>query len=73
MQTLILCWIWYAPVVKHTGDCSFSVTLCKQGKNLSDNGGGFLVNNQMSFLVWVFLITVKGKCANMETVFPSVG
>ena len=29
MQTLIFSWIWYAPVIEHTGNRSFSVTLCE--------------------------------------------
>ena len=42
-----------------------SLLIREQGKHLADNGGGLLVDEQMSLAVGVLLIAVKGERADM--------
>ena len=73
VKPLVLGGIGNTPVVEHPGDGRLAVALGKEGEHLPDNGGGLLVNNQVAFLVGIFLVAVKGKGPDVKTVLPPVG
>ena len=60
-----------AAVVEHPGDSGLAVPLREQGEHLADNGGGLLVDEQMSLAVGVFLIAVKGERADVAAAFSA--
>ena len=73
VEPLVLGGIRDTTVVEHPGDGRLTVTLGKEGKHLPDNGGGFLINEQMAFLVGVFFVAIEGKGPNVKTILPPVG
>ena len=73
VEPLVLGGVGDAPVIEHPGDSRLAVALRKEGEHFPDNGGGLLVNNQMAFLVGVFLVAVEGKGTDVEAVLPPVG
>ncbi len=64
--------IWNSSCIQDTGDFHFAISLCKEVKYLSHHSGGFFINNQMPFLVWVFLIPIQGKCTDMLAILSLV-
>ena len=69
MQPLIFGWIWYAAIVQHTRDGCFAVSLCKEAKHFADDRRGLLINDQVPFLVRVFLVPIKGKGSDVEPIY----
>lgn len=72
MNTLVLCRIKNAPVIEHSGNSGFPVSLREKCEYFTNDSGSLLVNNQMAFLRRGFLIAVERECPDMETVLSPV-
>ena len=73
MQPLIFRGIRYAAVIEHPGDGGFSVSLRKKGEYFPHGSSGFRINEQMSFLLRVFLIAIECEGTDVKAAFPAVG
>ena len=72
MQSLILRWVRHTPVVQHPCNGGFAVTLRIQCEYFPHDCRGFLVNDQVSLLRWVFHVAVQCKSADVESVYTPV-
>ena len=72
LTPFVLCWIGYSPIVEHSGNGSFAMPLGKQRKDFANHSSGFLINDEVAFLLRVLLIPVRGEGPNVEAIDPPV-
>ena len=60
LDAVVLCWIGCSPIVEHSGNGEFAMPWENSVKDFANHSGGFLLNDEVAFLLRVLLYIRKG-------------